>query len=171
MSNDSMGDHAQFASSDALTLAEWLDVCFDLGEVRKAFEKMTIEERVHFEGHNAAIIQNIIRRSEGQRPAYLQQVGKRVDSTTCGLAIVFAILGLGRVRTLIEMRDRFRSMALGPGYRVACSDIYERQRFFTGSLDCLTDYHWPESVFLQYTGDFSWMDGDAKEDDDLDPDD
>jgi hypothetical protein len=178
MSSDSMYSYSQFASGDALALAELIDTNFDLAEVRKAFEAMSVEMRVRFECDNAEHIQQIIRRTEGQRPAYMKRIAKATDAPTCALVLVFAMLGLARVRTLIDMRDRFQSIRPGLGYRVACEAIYQRQNFYTGSVGALVDYRWPERVFGEYSGDLSWMGGDAlddedagEEDDDFDPDD
>lgn len=81
------------------------------------------------------------------------------------MAIVFAILGLVRVRALIEMRERFQSIGPGSGYRVACARIYERQDFYLPSMAGLLDYEWPERVFAQYNGTDSWLN-----EDDSDPD-
>ncbi|WP_131815936.1 MULTISPECIES: hypothetical protein [Pseudomonas] len=165
MANNSMWRYSQFASDDAVALAEWLDTDFDLIAVRAAFERMSIEQRVHFEAQNTAVIQELIGRTEGQRPAYLKRVAKNSDATTSGVAIVFAILGLVRVRALIEMRERFQSIGPGSGYRVACARIYERQDFYLPSMAGLLDYEWPERVFAQYNGTDSWLN-----EDDSDPD-
>ena len=170
MSSDSMYSYSQFASGDAVALAELIDINFKLADVRKAFESMSVEERVRFEFDNAEHIQQIIRRTEGQRPAYMKRITKAADATTCALVLVFAMLGLARVRTLIDMRDRFQSMRPGLGYRVACESIYQRQDFYTGSLGTLVDYRWPERVFGEYSRDFSWMnDDDPEDEDDSDP--
>lgn len=172
MSSDSMYSYSQFASGDALALAELIDTNFKLADVRKAFEAISVEARVRFEFDNAEHIQQIIRRTEGQRPAYMKRIVKATDATTCALVLVFAMLGLARVRTLIDMRDRFQSIRPGLGYRVACEVIYQRQDFYIGSLDTLLDYRWPERVFGEYAGDFSWMGGDALDyDDEFDLDD
>jgi hypothetical protein len=173
MSNDSMYSYSQFASGDALALAELIDINFKLTDIRKAFEAMSLEERLSFEFDNTEHIQQIIRRTEGQRPAYMKRIAKASDASTCALVLVFAMLGLARVRALIDMRDRFQSIRPGLGYRVACEAIYHRHDFYTGSLDTLIDYRWPERVFREYSGDFSWLDEDDPEedDDDLDPDD
>lgn len=170
MSSDSMYRYSQFASGDAVALAELIDINFKLANVRKAFEAMSVEGRVRFEFDNAEHIQQIIRRTEGQRPAYMKRITKAADETTCALVLVFAMLGLARVRTLIDMRDRFQSIRPGLGYRVVCEAIYQRQDFYTGSLGTLVDYRWPESVFGEYSGDFSWMnDDDPEDEDDSDP--
>ena len=172
MSSDSMYSYSQFASGDAVALAELIDTNFDLADVRKAFEAMTGPERVRFEFDNVEHIQQIIRRTEGQRPAYMKRITKATDATTCALVLVFAMLGLARVRALIGIRDRFQSIRPGLGYRVACEAIYQRIDFYIGSLGTLADYRWPEHVFSEYTGDFSWLNDDDAEEDDagFDPD-
>jgi hypothetical protein len=169
MANNSMYRYSEFASQDAIAFAEMLGTEFDLVAVRAAFERMSLEQKVHFEEQNAGIIQEIIRRTEGQRPAYLKRLGKTADAVTCGVVIVFAIIGLVRVRALIEMRDRFESMHPGSGYRAACAMIYERQDFYLPSMAGLLDYEWPEYVFDQYNGTDSWQDDDCDEEDDTDP--
>lgn len=167
MSSDSMYSYSQFASGDALALAELVDINFKLEDVRKAFDAMSVEARLRFEFDNAEHILQIIRRTEGQRPAYMKRIAKAADATTCALVLVFAMLGLARVRTLIDMRDRFRLIRPGLGYRVTCEGIYQRQDFYTGSLGTLLDYGWPKHVFDEYSGDFSWVDRDALDDDDI----
>lgn len=82
MSSDSMYSYSQFASGDALALAELIDINFKLADVRKAFEAMSVEARVRFEFDNAEHIQQIIRRTEGQRPAYMKRIAKASDATT-----------------------------------------------------------------------------------------
>jgi hypothetical protein len=93
-----MGSYELFAWRDAMALASWLEEDYKVADIRKAFEKMSVDELYDFEKRNQEHIQELIRRSESQRPAYVRKVGKNVSETTRGLLVVFAIIGQVRVR-------------------------------------------------------------------------
>ncbi|EPJ5561303.1 hypothetical protein L4P27_006049 [Pseudomonas aeruginosa] len=170
MTNKSMWRYSQFAQGDAIALAEWLDSDFDLAEVRKVFEAMPQEDRAAFERNNEAVIEELIRRTEGQRPAYLRRAGKNVPEATKGLAIVFAIIGQVRVRHLIDLRDRLMLIGPGSGYRVTNSRIYSLRNAFDGVLQNLSTYDWPSEVFAEYREEYSDLgDEEMEEEDETNP--
>lgn len=153
MSSNSMWRYSQFASGDALSLAAWLDHEFDLSKVRMEFDSLTKMERVDFENNNSALIEELIRRTEGQRSSFLRRVGKNASKSTKALLIVFGIIGLQRVRAVIEVRDRLMSIGPGSAYRVTNSRFYNIQGSVLNALLDLVNYDWPELVFAQYSGD------------------
>lgn len=150
----SMCSYEAFAWQDALSLAFWLEESFDLVAVRKSYESMSDSDRFSFEENNAGIIQELISKTEGQRPAYLRKVAKNVDAITQGILIVFAIIGQVRVMEMIELRDRFR-YALSPGgsNRITCAGIYEFHQETMG----MTLFEWPNEVFEAF-GSGGWPD-------------
>lgn len=118
MSKNSMHSYSQFALSDAVSLASWLDTEFDLKAVRRAFEGISQLDRAKFDDDNAELIKELLRRTEGQRPALLRKAGKGATEVTKDRLLVFGIMGLVRVRSLIEIRDWLVLMGPGAGYSV-----------------------------------------------------
>lgn len=169
MSDNSMWRYSQFAWGDAIALAEWLAADFDLTAVRKVFDSLSQEGRAAFERNNEPVIQELIRRTEGQRPAFLRRAGKNVPEATKGLAIVFAIIGQVRVRHLIDLRDRMMLIGPGSGYRVTNARIYQLRNAFDESLQNLSAYEWPSEVFAEYSGDFSYLNDEEHEEEDEAP--
>lgn len=150
-----MGSYELFAWRDAMALACLLEEDFDVQAVRIAFDAMQIGQKIDFEDKNCEIIEELIRRSESQRPAYVRKVGKSADEITRGLLIVFAILGQVRVMEILELRDRYRlALAPGSGNRITCSSLYAFQQEMAG----LQTYDWPDHVFDAYGGDGGWID-------------
>jgi hypothetical protein len=167
MSKDSMYNYSNFAWSDALSLAYWLDTEFDLKEVQSAFDAMSQTDRAKFEENNETLIEELLRRTEGQRPAFLRKVVKHASNTSKGLLLVFGIMGLVRVRSLIEIRDWLVLMGPGGSYRVTNARIYEIQKQVEGPMRSLFVREWPEHVFADYNGDDGYFDAeDGEEDDD-----
>lgn len=145
----SMGSYELFAWRDAMEMASWLEADFDVRAVRKAFEAMPVKEMIDFEDRNKEIIAELLRKTPAQRPPYLRKVGKDADPITRGVAVVFALIALVRVKELIELRDMYRSvLAPGEANRSTCSGLYE---FQTAVAD-LSTYEWPDEVFDAYGG-------------------
>ncbi|VVP59647.1 hypothetical protein [Pseudomonas fluorescens] len=143
-----------------MSMASWLEESFDLVAVRTRYEAIPDDDKVKFEVSNAEIIQELIAETEGQRPAYLRQVAKNVDSITQGILIVFAIIGQVRVMEMIELRDRFRySLSPGGPNRATCAGIYA----FHQEIISVTLFDWPDEVFDAFGSDGGWPD-----DEDLD---
>lgn len=145
-----MGSYELFAWRDAMALASWLETDYAVKEVRAAFEKMSTADLYDFEENNRDHIQELIRRSESQRPAYVRKVGKDVSEISRGLLIVFAIIGQVRVRDMLELRDRYRlALAPGGGNRITCAEMFAFQLEVSG----LHGFSWPDEVFEAYGGD------------------
>lgn len=168
MSRDSMYRYQQFARSDAASLAAWLDAEFDVAEVRRVFGQLSLDHKLEFERRNAGVIQELIRKTEGQRPAFMRRCGKNADDMTKALVIVFAMLGLGRVKQLMAARDEFiMSIHPGSGYRVTCASVYGSEDSLIEMLSSLSDYEWPAQAFADFAGVDLW---DDPEEDDLEED-
>ena len=150
-----MCSYEKFAWSDAISMAAWLEESFDLVAVRKKFESMTDSAKLHFEENNTEIIQELIGKTEGQRPAYLRKVGKDADALIQGVLIIFAIIGMVRVKEIIDLRDRYR-YALTPGgpNRSTCADPYA----FQEEMKALTLLDWPDDVFDAFGSEGGWPD-------------
>lgn len=152
-----MGSYELFAWRDAMALASWLEEDYDVRAVRQAFEAMSLDDKLAFEDKNVELIEELIRRSESQRPAYVRKVGKDASEITKGILIAFAIIGQVRVKDLMELRDRYRmALAPGGGNRVTCSELYA----FQHEVSHLGSYDWPDEVFDAYGGDGGWSDDD-----------
>jgi hypothetical protein len=150
-----MCSYEKFAWSDAISMADWLEESFDLVAVRKGFEAMSDAQKLNFEEKNAVIIQEVIGKTEGQRPAYLRKVGKNAGALTQGILIVFAIIGIVRVKEIIDLRDRFRySLTPGGPNRATCADLYS----FYQEMKALTALDWPDEVFEAIESDGGWPD-------------
>lgn len=155
-----MCSYQLFAWRDAMSMASWLEESFDLVAVRKRYEAIPDDDKVKFEVSNAELIQELIAKTEGQRPAYLRKVAKNVDSITQGILIVFAIIGQVRVMEMIELRDRFRySLSPGGPNRATCAGLYG----FHQEIISVTLFDWPDDVFDAFGSDGGWPD-----DEDLD---
>lgn len=158
-----MGSYELFAWRDAMALASWLEEDYKVADIRKAFEKMSVDELYDFEKRNQEHIQELIRRSESQRPAYVRKVGKNVSETTRGLLVVFAIIGQVRVRDLLELRDRYRlALAPGGGNRITCAELF----LFQLEVSSLHGFFWPDEVFEAYGGEGGWSEDEDDEDED-----
>lgn len=156
----SMGSYELFAWRDAMSLASWLEQAYDLVEVRKAYEAMPDRDKFKYEESNAQIIQELLGKTEGQRPAYVRKVGKNVDPVSQGVLIVFAIIGQVRVKELIGLRDRFRySLSPGGTNRATCAGVYA----FHQELMSVSLFDWPDEVF-----DAFGSEGGCASDDELD---
>lgn len=151
-----MCSYEKFAWSDAISMASWLEESFDLIAVRKAFESMTDEGKIHFQQKNMGIIEEMIGKTEGQRPAYLRKVGKNADALTQGILIVFTIIGMVNVKEIIDLRDRFR-YALSPGStnRSTCASLFA---FHQEILALTSKIEWPDEVFNAFDSDGGWPD-------------
>ncbi|MGE8067071.1 hypothetical protein [Pseudomonas sp. NPDC089569] len=155
--SSNMGSYELFAWRDAMSMASWLQEEFDLVAVRKAYEAMSDDQKFKFEDSNAEIIQEMIGKTEGQRPAYLRKVAKNVGTITQGILIVFAIIGQVRVKEMIDLRDRFRySLSPGGPNRATCAGIYA---FHQQTLS-MTLFNWPDEVFDAFGSDGGWPDDD-----------
>jgi len=153
-----MSSYYMFAWSDAIELASWLAEEFNLRDVRTAFEAMSVVDKLEYEASNRELIQELIRRSVSQRPAYVRKVAKEHSDTQRGLFIAFAILGQARVCNLINLRDTYRwALAPGGGNRETCSGLYS---FHLDASD-LHGFDWPSEVFEAFG-----MDDGACNDDD-----
>jgi hypothetical protein len=156
-----MGSYELFSWRDAMALASWLEEDYDVRAVRVAFEGMSLDEKLDFEEKNHDHIEELIRRSESQRPAYVRKVGKEANDTTKGVLIVFAIIGQVRVKDLLELRDQYRmALAPGSGNRITCSELYA----FQHQVSRLGNYDWPAEVFEAYGGNAGWADDDDEPD-------
>ena len=155
-----MRSYELFAWQDAISMASWLEEAFDLVAVRKAYEAIPGTDKFKFEENNAGIIQELISKTEGQRPAYLRKVGKNVSDIDQGILIVFAIIGQVRVKEMIELRDRFNH-CLSPGgpNRATCARIYE----FHQETTRLPLFDWPGEVFEAYGSEGGLPDNEAYE--------
>lgn len=139
-----MSKYGQFAWQDALSLAAWLKGSFDLEAIRENYESHSVKENHEFEKNNAEIIQELIAKPEGQRPAYLRRVSKNANSLAQGVLIVLAIIAQVRVMDVIELRDRFRySLYPGGGNRITCAGIYA----FNNAMMDVSFMSWPTAVF------------------------
>lgn len=153
--SSNMGSYVLFAWRDAMAMASWLEESFDLVAVRQAFEATPTEVKSRFEADNAEIIQELISKTDGQRPAYLRKVAKNVDLVTQGILVVFAIIGLVRVKQMLDLRDQFR-YALTPGgsNRATCAGVFA---FHQQTLN-LPLFDWPHEVFDAYGSEGGWPD-------------
>lgn len=158
-----MGSYELFAWRDAMALANLLESDYDVKEIRRAFEEMSGAEMFEFENKNREILQELIRRTEGQRPAYIRKVGKNVSETVRGLLIAFAVIAQVRVMRVMELRDEYRlALAPGSGNRITCAEMFAFQM-------AVSDAHniaWPDEVFDAYGGDGGWDDDNGEEDED-----
>lgn len=162
-SEKSMSSYQLFAWRDAMALANWLEQDYDVKAVRRAFEAQTVDYFLNFEKENRQHIEELVRRPESQRPAYVRKVCKNVDEVVQGIFIVLAIIAQVRNRDLLELRDRYRSaLAPGGGNRITCSELYA---FHLDAMN-LHRFAWPDEVFMAYGGDSGWDDDDTDEDDD-----
>ncbi|MBM5459113.1 hypothetical protein H8F21_16210 [Pseudomonas sp. P66] len=139
-----MSTYGQFAWQDALSLAKLLKRSFDLEALRENYESFSVEDNHEFEKNNAEIIQELISKTEGQRPAYLRRVCKNASNLSQGVLIVLAIIAQVRVTQVIELRDRFRySLYPGGGNRNTCAGIYA----FNNAMMDVSFMAWPTAVF------------------------
>lgn len=145
----SMSSYQLFAWRDAMALGTWLEEFFPITQVKQHFDAMDYSSKADFEFRNQEIIQEIIGRTEGQRPAYLRKVGKQADEITKGLVVLFAMIGQVRVKELLELRDlHFSALNPGSANRVVCSSGYG----FIQEIRGIVGYDWPEEVFSAYGG-------------------
>jgi hypothetical protein len=156
-----MSSYQLFAWRDAMALASWLERDYDVKRVRKVFEAQTPEYCIKFEYDNRRHIEELIRRSESQRPAYVRKVCRNVDEVVQGVFIVFAIIAQVRTRNLLELRDRYQfALTPGGGNRITCSELYA---FHLDAMR-LHAFVWPDEVFRAYGGDGGWPDDDEEDD-------
>jgi len=148
----SMGSYHIFAWNDAMELASWLETDYPIGTVKATFEAMPLHDKIEFESKNEAFIQEIIKKSVSQRPAYLKRIGKNVGVVTQGVVILFAIIGQVRVKEFFDLRDQYVGCLIpGGGNRVTCESVFA----FIQEVRGLVDYDWPWEVFNAYGG---WSD-------------
>lgn len=160
----SMDSYSQFAWSDAASLARWIADEFGAGHARKMFERLSKEQIVHFEGENEDRLTEFIKRTEGQRPAFLKRVTKELKLNEHGRIVfmVLALIGLLRARKVLEIRDHFRDvLAPGQSNRITASEMYA----FAARVQATFRYDWPQGVFDAIG---AASDDDAGEDEDAD---
>jgi len=159
-----MISYHQYAWNDAMGLAQWLEREFPLADIWKHHERMSFEACEKFEETNSHFIQELIKKTEGQRPAYLRKIGKNSDTFSLGLLLLFAVIAQLRVKDLFDLRDEyFWALNPGSGNRVTCQGIYE---YMLKVKQVTSNYDWPHDIFDAYGG---GLDFDEADDDEMDP--
>jgi hypothetical protein len=141
-----MEHYGTFASRDARRLATWLERDYDVAITRRLYSDMSLTRKSEFEAANATFIEELIQRTPADRVAYLKNLDEKLgtDRTTESLLIVFAIIGLLRLRALFEIRDYYRSVLVpGEDSRTTCCALYSFQNEVSG----IRRFRWPNEAF------------------------
>ena len=138
----SMGSYILFAWSDAMDVANLLDQVVGATKARKIYEKMDTETVTKYESDVTEQLAEFIHKTQTQRASYVAKQLK--DEETKVAFLVLAILGLLRVKEVVELRDRYRmSLAPGRGNRDTAAALY----LFADKVSRLYDYLWPDELF------------------------
>lgn len=124
----SMGSYELFAWRDAMSMAVWLDEEFGTAHARKVYEQFDDASVLKFEREHQELLADFIQKSEGQRPAFLMRITKKVDEDTKILFITLAMIGVLRAMKVMEARDHLpntlnpaiRYSAILPGITLQC---------------------------------------------------
>ncbi|WP_241295694.1 hypothetical protein [Burkholderia stabilis] len=140
----SMGSYELYAWQDACSVAALLEDLYELPYARQVFTAATEEHLRRFEEDNAALISEFIAKTESRRDAYFQKITTKASDEERVTFLVLAIIGLLRVRRVIDLRDVYRfALTPGSGNRVTAASIYQ----FSRAVAKAFHYGWPGEVF------------------------
>jgi hypothetical protein len=140
----SMSSYQLFAWRDAMTVAEMIDTTIGAVKAKRVFDSFDTTGLIKFENKNSDLIAEFIQKPANQRQSLLKQISAGVSEETTIVFLTLVLLGLMRVKELIEIRDRYRSfLAPGEGNKATVAALYGFERAVLMQLN----YTWPDEPF------------------------
>lgn len=153
-----MGSYELFASRDARELASSISEEFDLASTQAQFRCLSIKQKLRIESACGSMIEEFLSRTDSQRSPFLRKINRAAGDDAAAMFAVFAIIGLVRVESVLQLRDRYRyALAPGAGNRSTCAALYAFQQ----QVADLSDWEWPYDAFDGVDADFGSREDDA----------
>ncbi len=125
-----------------MSIANLLDQVVGVPRARKIYKKLDTKTVTKYESDVTEQLAEFIHKTETQRASYVAKQLK--DEETKVAFLVLSIIGLLRVKEVIELRDRFRmSLVPGRGNRDTAAALY----LFADEVSRLYAYCWPDELF------------------------